>query len=54
MAPLSLVDYVVAHEVCHLREPDHSPAFWHLLGVVLPDYSERRERLRQQGPLFNL
>jgi predicted metal-dependent hydrolase len=31
MGPLSLVDYVVAHEVCHLVHPDHSDAFWRLL-----------------------
>lgn len=49
MAPMSLVDYVVAHEVCHLKVRDHSAAFWKLLGTILPDYETRRERLRVEG-----
>ncbi|MBM4397479.1 MAG: M48 family metallopeptidase [Deltaproteobacteria bacterium] len=49
MAPMTLVDYVVAHEVCHLRVPDHSAAFWRLLGTIPPDWEERRERLRTEG-----
>ncbi|MEQ8719634.1 MAG: SprT family zinc-dependent metalloprotease [Sandaracinaceae bacterium] len=49
MGPMSLVDYVVAHEVCHLQVRDHSSAFWRLLGAVLPDYEERRTRLRVEG-----
>ena len=52
MAPMSLVDYVVAHELCHLSRPDHSPAFWTLLRTVLPDYEVRRERLRREGARF--
>lgn len=48
-APRSLVDYVVAHEIAHLRHADHGAAFWSALGRVLPDYEERRERLRRLG-----
>jgi len=54
MAPMSLVDYVVAHEVCHLKVRDHSPAFWKLLGTILPDYETRRERLRVKGLWYRL
>ncbi len=54
MGPLSLVDYVVAHEVCHLVHPDHSDAFWRLLGRAIPDYERRRERLRIMGPRFQI
>jgi hypothetical protein len=54
MAPLALVDYVVAHEVCHLLRPDHSPGFWKLLGSVMPDYEERRERLRVEGVRYQV
>jgi hypothetical protein len=54
MAPMSLVDYVIAHELCHLLRRDHSRAFWKLLRTVLPDYQQRRERLRQEGPRFNI
>jgi predicted metal-dependent hydrolase len=52
MAPMSLVDYVVAHELCHLIQHDHSAAFWKLLRTVMPDYHDRRERLRREGPRF--
>jgi predicted metal-dependent hydrolase len=54
MAPMSLVDYVVAHEVCHLVVRDHSMRFWKLLGTILPDYEERRSRLRVDGVRFRV
>jgi predicted metal-dependent hydrolase len=54
MAPLPLVDYVVAHELCHLKQADHSAEFWNLLGTVLPDHEERRERLRVEGTRYRL
>lgn len=54
MAPLALVDYVVVHELCHLKRRDHSAAFWKLVAAVLPDYRERRQRLREEGPFFDL
>ncbi|MFY0571123.1 M48 family metallopeptidase [Archangium lansingense] len=54
MAPMPLVDYVVAHELCHLRIPNHSTAFWKLLGRVLPDQMARRERLRREGGTYSL
>lgn len=49
MAPMSLIDYVVAHEFCHLKHTNHSKDFWQLLGSVMPDYEFRRERLRKEG-----
>lgn len=48
-APSRLVEYVVAHEVLHLRHPDHTKAFWAALGSVLPDADERRASLREFG-----
>ena len=54
MAPMSLVDYVVAHEVCHLKVRDHSADFWKLLGTILPDFEERRTRLRLEGVQYRL
>lgn len=48
-APARLVDYVVAHEVLHLRHPDHTKAFWSALGSVLPDVDSRRAALRAFG-----
>jgi len=50
MAPESVLDYVVAHEVCHLRRPDHSPAFWSLVREVFPGVDDARDWLRAHGP----
>ena len=47
--PLSLVDYVVAHELAHLREMNHSPAFWATVGEVYPDYDGARLALRKRS-----
>lgn len=48
--PLELADYVVVHELAHLKELNHAPAFWRGVEDVLPDYRERRKRLRAEGP----
>ncbi len=47
--PSPVIDYVVVHELAHLKVPDHSPAFWRELSRVLPDYETYREWLRQKG-----
>jgi predicted metal-dependent hydrolase len=49
MAPNRVVDYVVVHELCHLKFHDHSPRFWNEVGKVIPDYLECREWLRVNG-----
>ena len=46
LCPEEAIDYVVVHELCHLRHMDHSPAFYELLASVLPDHRERRALLR--------
>lgn len=43
--PTELCDYVLVHELCHLRELNHSKTYWALVGAVLPDYKARRKRL---------
>jgi predicted metal-dependent hydrolase len=44
--PLAQIDYVVVHELAHLRVMDHSPRFWDTVGTVMPDYRARRRQLR--------
>ena len=44
--PQAAIDYVVVHELCHIRHHDHSPAFYRLVESVLPDYKERERLLR--------
>lgn len=46
---LPVVDYVVVHELAHLREMNHSPAFWDVVRSVVPDYEARRQALRGDG-----
>jgi predicted metal-dependent hydrolase len=49
-APVTLVDYVLVHELTHLIHEDHSREFWATVGRVLPDYEDRKKRLRELGP----
>lgn len=52
MAPLNLVDYVVAHELCHLHVFNHSKAFWRMLETIMPDYPDRQNELTISGGNF--
>lgn len=45
--PIHLADYVIVHELCHLKEMNHSREFWKLVGGILPDYRERRRDLKK-------
>jgi len=49
-APVALLDYVIAHELAHLRHHGHSRAFWRTLGVAMPDYERWKRELRTCGP----
>jgi len=53
MAPLKLIDYIVVHELAHIRVHNHSPAFWKTVGTILPDYEDRKEKLRKLGMQFS-
>lgn len=47
--PPALVEYVLAHELAHLREPHHGPAFWQVLGRAMPDSEQRKRALAEAG-----
>ena len=49
MAPPEVLDYVCAHEVAHLAEMNHSPAFWAVVGRLMPGYAAPRRWLKAQG-----
>jgi predicted metal-dependent hydrolase len=54
MAPLDVVDYVVVHELVHLRVKDHSEKFWREVEKVLPEYRVQRTWLRTHGEKLTL
>ena len=54
MAPPSVVDYVVAHELAHRIEFNHSARFWNLVESVIPDYRDQRAWLHHNSSLLNV
>ncbi|MDO8592729.1 MAG: M48 family metallopeptidase [bacterium] len=44
--PKHIADYIIVHELCHLKEFNHSGKFWHLVAEAVPDYLEIRRELR--------
>lgn len=47
MLPQYLADYIIIHELCHLKEMNHSQGFWSLVAQVFPNYLEIRKKLRK-------
>ena len=54
MAPPEIIDYVVVHELAHLKERNHSAAFWKLVAAFMPDYAQKRRWLKENGRRFDL
>lgn len=50
LAPPHILDYVAAHEVAHLQEMNHSPAFWNLVAEICPDFQTAEAWLTKEGP----
>jgi predicted metal-dependent hydrolase len=50
LAPFEVLDYVVVHELCHLREPNHSQRFWTLVEERRPAWRTHRDWLHEHGP----
>lgn len=54
MAPLEVIEYVVVHELAHLKVRNHSKDFWRLVGQLKPDYQTNRRWLKEHGVLLTL
>lgn len=54
MAPVSILDYIITHEMVHLKFPNHSTEFWNELDKKMPDYREHENWLKQNGVKMSL
>jgi len=52
LLPPRIIEYIVAHELVHIHEPWHSPAFWRRLERAMPDFAQRRQWLAENGCRF--
>ena len=54
MAPISVIDYVIVHELTHLEIKNHSKAFWDKVELLMPEYKKQVDWLRENGYLLKL
>ncbi len=54
MAPPAIIDYIVAHELAHLRVRGHTSEYWAIVAQAVTDYLRRRDRLRELGPRLTI
>jgi hypothetical protein len=54
LAPPEVIDYVIVHELVHMRQPDHSPRFWEKVRSAMPDYEIRKAWLRENERMLDL
>lgn len=54
MLPPAIIDYVLVHELCHLKEMNHSKNFWNLVGQIYPSFEKAKKAIKEYGFLLNL
>jgi Predicted metal-dependent hydrolase len=54
MAKTSIIDYVVVHELCHMKHKHHAKEYWDSIKTIMPDYEQRKEWLRVNGEVLNI
>ena len=54
MAPLSVIEYIVVHELAHLISKSHNEEFWNAIDKVIPDYEKRKKWLRDNGASLDI
>lgn len=54
MAPEDVIEYVVVHELAHLKHMNHDRSFWNLVGKYIPDYKNRQDYLKRYGQFMNI
>ena len=51
-APIFVIDYVIAHELAHLLEPNHTPRFWNIVKTQVPSMDRARDWLKEHGQIL--
>lgn len=54
MAPLTIIDYIVVHELAHIISKNHNEEFWNAIDKVMPDYEKRKKWIRENGASLDL
>ncbi len=54
MAPVPIIDYVVVHELVHMKIKNHTKEFWNAVKVIIPDYETKSRWLKENGYLLRL
>ena len=54
LVPMKIIDYVIVHELCHLREMNHSKKFWREVGQIMPDYKKHDKWLKDNSHKFEI
>lgn len=54
MATLEVIDYVVVHELCHIEEKNHSKDFWNKIKVIMPNYENHKNWLKNYGYILTI